>query len=384
MNRPAPPQDRIPLTRPDTGPRALEEVQAALASGWLSTGPRAAAFEAAVAARLGPGIQTVAVASCTDGLRLALRARGIGPGDEVITPTWTFTATAESIAAVGARPVFVDVEAATLNIDPVAVAAAITPRTAAILPVHFAGVPVAMASLAVIAEQHGLALVEDAAHAFGASIGGRAVGAWPGSLACFSFHATKNLSCGEGGMVTTDDPELAARLRRWTRHGRRTGFDPGRPWRYDVIERGDKCNLSDLHAAVGLGSLERFDGGQARRARLEERYRAGLAALPISLPPLLAAPVRSAMHLFVIRLSTDAPIDRDALALALRDRGIETAVHFWPLHRMTLWRDQLGCDPERFPVAEQAADRVLSLPFHAALSDADQDRVIRAVRELLA
>lgn len=375
---------RVRLTQPVAGPGALDELSDALVTGWLTTGPRVARFEEGIARRLGPGVHTVGVASCTDALRLALRARDIGPGDEVITPTWTFSATAEAIASVGATPVLVDVTPGSLNIDPEAVAATITPRTAALLPVHFAGLPVPMDALDRLAADHGLQVIEDAAHAFGAAHGGAPIGGRPGAIACFSFHATKNLSCGEGGLLCTDDAELAARVRSWRRHARRGGIDPTRPWLYDIVDRGDKCNLSDVHAALGLAGLQRFDSDQARRAVLAQRYRRGLADLPVELPPEAPTGDRHGLHLFVIQVQDDAARDRDALHRALASRGIETGVHFWPLHRMTWWRDQLGCDPERFPVAEQAADRVLSLPFHAALSDADQDRVIRAVRELLA
>mgnify|MGYP000683763700 CR=1 FL=1 len=373
----------VRLTQPVAGPGVLDELSDALATGWLTTGPRVARFEDAVGRRLGPDVHAAGVASCTDALRLALRARGIGPGDEVITSTWTFSATAEAIASVGATPVLVDVTAGSLNIDPEAVAAAITPRTAALLPVHFAGLPVPMDALDRLAADHGLHVIEDAAHAFGAARRGVPIGARPGTIACFSFHATKNLSCGEGGLLATDDAELADRVRSWRRHARRGGVDPARPWRYDIVDRGDKCNLSDVHAALGLAGLQRFDADQARRAALAQRYRRGLADLPVDLPPEAPAGDRHGLHLFVIQVRDEAALDRDALYRALDARAIETSVHFWPLHRMSHWRATLRGPEGRFPVADAAAERVLSLPFHAGLTDADQDRVIAALASLL-
>jgi len=357
-----------------------------LESGWLTTGPRVREFEAAMAAYTGARF-AVALNSCTAALHLSLLAAGVGRGDEVITTPLTFCGTVNAIIHTGATPVLVDIAGDTMNLDPAAVDAAITDRTAAILPVHFAGRPVDMATLRQLASRHGLALIDDAAHALGAGIDGRRVGAIS-DLSCFSFHATKNLTTGEGGMVTTDSAEWADRIRLLALHGMsRDGWTryarEGTP-HYDVVEPGFKCNMMDIQAALGLRQLARFDAMQQRRARIWQRYDDALAGLPIHRPLPPAPGTVHARHLYTILVDRDeCGLSRDELFAALRTRGIGTSVHFRALHLHPAYAHQ-GYARGAFPRAEYVSDRTLSLPLWANLGDDDVTRVVEALTELLA
>jgi dTDP-4-amino-4,6-dideoxygalactose transaminase len=378
----------LPFALPDIGEDEIAAVVECLRSGWITTGPKAREFERAFADYLGGGVEAIAVNSATAGLHLALEALGIGPGDEVIVPTLTFTATAEVVHYLGATPVLVDVDPDTLNISSDTIRAAITPRTRAIIPVHFAGLACDMDAILELAFDHKIAVVEDAAHAFPATFKGALIGTMGSDATVFSFYANKTMTTGEGGMVVTRDPKLAKRIRLMRLHGiSQDAFDryisrtPA--WFYEVVAPGFKYNLTDIAAAIGLGQLRRIDGFLQRRRALAATYNAALASLPLVLPPRAGPGDVHAWHLYVVRLTAQAPLGRDALIEALSERGIGTSVHFIPLHRQPYWRARCGKGAAHFPVAEASYAATLSLPLYTAMSDASQQRVIAAMHELL-
>ena len=379
----------LPFALPEIGEEEIAEVVDTLRSGWVTTGPKARRFEEAFAAYLGDaGLHCVAVNSATAGLHLALEALGLGPGDEVITTTHTFTATAEVVRYLGADVVLVDIDPATLNLDPAAVEAAITPRTKALIPVHYAGLAADMPALTAIARRHGLKIVEDAAHALPTTSGGRLVGTLDSDVTVFSFYANKTITTGEGGMLVTRNEALAKRARVMRLHGiDRDAFDrftAQRPsWHYEIVAPGFKYNLTDIAAALGLHQLKRADAFQQRREALAARYDAALAGLPVILPPRAPAGERHAWHLYVLRLRDDAPIGRDALIDRLYAAGIGCSVHYIPLHLHPYWRERYDLRPERFPHSQHAFEAMLSLPLYTRMSEADVDRVVAALHEAL-
>jgi dTDP-4-amino-4,6-dideoxygalactose transaminase len=378
----------LPFALPDIDEEEIEAVVACLRSGWVTTGPATRQFEQDFNAYLGGGLHAISVNSATAGLHLALESLGIGPGDDVIVPTLTFTATAEVVRYLGARPVFVDVEPDRMTLSVDAVAAALTPQTRAIVPVHYAGLACDMDGLLALARRHGLRVVEDAAHAFPTRYKGRLVGTLDSDITVFSFYANKTMTTGEGGMVVTRDPELAQRVRVMRLHGiSQDAFDryvSQKPaWYYEVVAAGFKYNLTDIASAIGIQQLRKIDRFAARRGVLAQRYHAGLAALPLHLPARPGGTDTHAWHLYVIRLKRDARLGRDALIGELARRGIGTSVHFIPLHRQPYWRDTYDLSPSRFPVAEACYPNMLTLPLYTKMSDADQDRVIQCLAELL-
>ena len=382
------PQDFLPFARPDIGEAEIDAVARTLRSGWVTTGPETKAFEQEFADHLGGGLQAIAVNSATAGLHLALEAIGIGPGDEVIAPTLTFTATVEVARYLGADARLVDVDPVTLNIDPAAVEAAITPATRAILPMHYGGLACDMPALFDIARRHGLQVVEDAAHALPTTCGGTLVGQLPSAASVFSFYANKTMTTGEGGMVVARDEALAARMRVMRLHGiSRDAFDrftsrtPA--WYYEIVAPGFKYNLTDIAAALGRVQLQRLPAFVQRRRQLAARYLRELKDLPLILPADAPAGDTHAWHLFVLRLSDAAHVTRDEVIQRLSDAGIGTSVHYVPLHRQPYWRDRYGLMPEQFPHAEQAYRRMFSIPLFTAMSDDEQGRVIAALRAIL-
>ncbi len=366
------------------GEEEIAEVAETLRSGWITTGPRVARFEREFAELVGAEA-ALGVSSGTDAMQVALATLGVGPGDEVITTPMTFCSTVHVIEHVGATPVLVDVEPETLCIDPVAVAAAVGPKTRAILPVHLYGHPCDMGALLDIAGEHGLQIIEDAAHSLPASWQGKAVGSI-GDLTAFSFYATKNLTTAEGGMLT-GSRELVDRARPWALHGMSRDahdrYQSGGSWYYEVVLPGYKCNMTDLQAALGLRQLEKLEGFQRRRREIVARYTAAFADAPAIEPPVERPGVSSAWHLYVIRLRLERlSIDRNRFIEELTARNIGTSVHFIPVHLHPYYRDRYGFSPEDFPMAHAAYHRIISLPLHPRLSDEDVNDVIEAVIEV--
>ena len=379
----------IPFALPEIGEEEVAAVSEALRSGWVTTGPKTKEFEQAFTAFLGGGLESIAVNSATAGLHLALEALGIGPGDEVITTTLTFTATTEVVRYLGADPVLVDVDPITLNIDVNKIRAAITPRTKAIMPVHYGGLACPMVEILEIAREHGLKVVEDAAHALPTTCGGKLVGQLQSDITVFSFYANKTMTTGEGGMVVTRHADLAKRMKVMRLHGmNRDAFDrftsKTPAWYYEVVAPGFKYNLTDIASAMGIHQLAKLPRFLARRQYLAARYFDKLATLPLVLPADAPEGDVHSWHLFVIRLSSDAVVTRDDVIQGLSGRGIGTSVHYVPLHRHPYWRDRYQLTPEMFPQADAAYLSMLSIPLFTAMSDADQDRVVAALGEVLA
>ena len=374
----------LSFSPPYVGEDDIDEVVAALRSGWISRGPRTAKFEAVFRTRVGASA-ALGLNSCTAGLHLALRVLDVGPGDEVIVPTMTFCASVNVIEHVGARPVLVDVEPETLNIDPAAVEAAITERARAIVVVHYGGHPAEMDALSSLAEQHGIQLIEDAAHSLPASYRGVKVGARD-NLTAFSFYATKNLTTGEGGMLT-GPPALVERARvmslhgmlgsAWNRYSQKDG------WYYEVVEPGYKYNMTDIQAAMGLRQLEKLDQMQSRRREVVSLYRQLLGDIGAIKLPCQKSHVESAWHLFPIRVrASELAMDRGGFIDAMTERNIGTSVHFIPVHMHPFYAAKYGYRRGDFPVAEDAYDELVSLPLHPGLSDADVADVAEAVRDI--
>jgi dTDP-4-amino-4,6-dideoxygalactose transaminase len=378
----------MPFALPDIGEDEIAEVVHSLRSGWVTTGPKTKQFENDFSAFLGGGATSIAVNSATAGLHLALEALGITQGDEVITTPHTFTATAEVIRYLGAHPIFVDIDPNTLNINASQIEAAITPRTRAILPVHFAGLACEMDMILDVARRHGLKVIEDAAHALPTVSQERMIGSFGADATVFSFYATKTLATGEGGMIVTRDPQIAARCRTMRLHGiNRDVFDrytSNKPsWYYEVVAPGFKYNLTDIAASIGVHQLKKAWTFQRRRADIAFRYSAELADFPLALPPQPKSSDTHAWHLYVIRLNDDAPVSRDDFIAQMAKQGIGCSVHFIPLHLHPYWRDTYNLAPEDFPNSLRAFERSVSLPIYTKMTDEDQTRVIATIRGIL-
>lgn len=385
---PAPEAPFLPFARPDIGEPEIAAVVECLRSGWLTTGPNAKEFETRFAAAVHPGARALAVNSATSGLHLALEAVGVSAGDEVVVPVYTFTASAEVVRYLGADPAFVDIDPATFNTTAALLESAITERTRAVMPVHFAGLACDMPAILAMARRRGVKVVDDAAHALPTSFGGTMVGAFDTDATVFSFYANKTLSTGEGGMILTGRPDVADRCSVMRLHGisreafaRYTSKTPA--WQYEVIAPGFKYNMTDVAAAIGLVQLARVQAMAARRAEVTARYSDAFRDLPVILPPEPASGDQHAWHLYVIRLHEDAGISRDRFIETLYAEGIGCSVHFIPLHRHPYWRDTYGLTPEMFPHADLAYRQAVSLPLYSGMSDADVTRVIGAVRRAL-
>ena len=368
---------------PLIGEEEIAEVVATLRSGWIGTGPRALAFEEAFRDYTGAA-HAVAVNSCTAGMHLALIVAGVGAGDEVITTPMTFCATANVILHVGAVPVFVDVDRATLNIDPNRIEAAITPRTRAILPVHMAGRPCDIDAIRAVAARHGLTVIEDAAHCVEGRVGERRVGSIS-ELTCFSFYATKNLTTAEGGMVTTSRADWAEALRRYRLHGLDQDawkrYGPGGVRHYEAVVPGFKYNLSDLQAAMGLPQLRRLEQNLKRREEVWAIYDAAFVGLALTVPAAPAAGTRHARHLYTLLVDeARAGLTRDTFRERLNAVGVGTGVHFIAVHLHAYYRERFGFKPEDFPNAAWISARTVSLPLSAKLSDREVERVVEAVK----
>lgn len=376
----------LPFAPPMIGEEEINEVVETLKSGWLTTGPRTRKFAEQFAEYThAPGALTVS--SCTAALHLSLMALEVGPGDEVITTPLTFAASVNVIEHAGARPVLVDVEPDTLNIDPDAVESAITPATKAIIAVHYAGHPVELDSLREISRRHNVHLIEDAAHAIGAGYKGQPIGSGP-NPACFSFYATKNLTTGEGGMLTGND-ELLDKARTLSLHGMSreawSRYAAGGKWAYDIVAPGFKYNMTDIQAALGIQQLKRFESMQARRAEIVAKYQDAFIENPAIQTPVTRDHVTHAWHLYVIRLNeTELSIDRNQFIEEVNSQNIGTSVHFIPIHIHSFYAKKYGWNPEDFPVALNNYNRMVSLPLSPRMTDEDVNDVINVVSEITA
>jgi len=376
---------KVPFHRPSVGEEEVEAVSEVLRSGWLTTGVKTAEFERRFADYLGVR-HAVAVSSGTAALHLSLEAVDLMPGDEVLVPTTTFTATAEAVTYTGARPVLVDIDPQTMNLDPEDAERKLTPRTRAIIPVHLGGQPAGMAAIHALARSRGLRVVEDAAHALPAWHEGRRVGTLS-ELTAFSFYATKTLTTGEGGMVTTDNDDYASRLRWMRLHGieqnRSDGPAMGKSWSYKVSHRGFKYNLTDLQSAIGIAQLARCDAMHRARLRIAQRYSDCFASSEALETPRCQPDCESSWHLYILRLRLeDLSIGRDRFIEELDQRGVSASVHFIPLHLQPWYQEQLGYEVGDFPVAEAQYQRCLSLPIYPGMTEDEIGHVIESVLEV--
>ncbi len=382
----------LPFARPSITEREKQAVLEVLDSGWLTTGQRAKLFEERFAAKVGAR-HAVALNSATAALHLGLEALGVGPGDEVIVPTWTFAASAEVVIYRGARPVLVDIDRRTLNATPEGVLAAVTPKTRAVVAVHVGGLPVEIERLVAALDPLGIAVVEDAAHAFPSRVGGpngRFAGTF-GRVGAYSFYVTKTMTTAEGGMLVTDDDAIAGRARIMSLHGISRDawnrYAAGGSWYYEIEDAGYKYNMTDIAAALGLVQLDRSDELLAARRTLAAAYterlrplaEAGLVELPVD-----AVDGSHAWHLYIIRLVLDRlATNRAAVIEALKERGIGTSVHFIPLHLHPYYRQRWGYSSGDLPVASTEYPRAISLPIWPGMTPSDVDRVAGSLNEIL-
>ncbi|MDN3511650.1 MAG: DegT/DnrJ/EryC1/StrS family aminotransferase [Candidatus Jettenia sp.] len=378
----------LPFALPDIGEEEIAEVVDSLRSGWLTTGPKTKRFEEDFARFVGNGVDAIAVNSATAGLHLVLEALGVGPEDEVITTPYTFTATAEVIRYLGAHPVFVDIDQNTFNIDPLKVEKAITPRTTAIIPVHFAGLACDMDALLAIAKKYKLKVVEDAAHSLPTTYCGKLVGTFESDAAVYSFYVTKTIATGEGGMIVLRDPEIAKRCRVMRLHGinrdvfnRYTTTKPS--WHYEVVAPGFKYNMTDVAASLGIQQLKKAWAFQKRRTEMAAYYDNAFGDLPVILPPKAPKDDLHAWHLYIVRLKPEVSISRDRFIELMAEKGIGCSVHFIPLHLHPYWRDTYNLKPHDFSNALSVYKRAVSLPLYTKMTDKDQERVVKAVRGIL-
>jgi dTDP-4-amino-4,6-dideoxygalactose transaminase len=375
----------VPFHVPFLGKEEIRAVTETLESGWITTGPKTHCFEEAFARFIGVR-HALAVSSCTAALHLSLEASCLTEGDEVLVPTLTFAATGEVVAYFKARPVLVDVDPVHFNLSLEDVGRKITRKTRAVIPVHFGGHPCRMDSILDLAAANGLTVIEDAAHALPAKYRGKSIGTLS-PLTAFSFYATKTITTGEGGIVTTNDDLLAERIALMRLHGISRDawkrYTAEGTWRYEITEAGYKYNLTDPQAALGLVQLSKCEQMWRRRVEIARKYDKALSSLDAYLTPIVAEDVQNAWHLYVIRVQSSAlRIHRDRVIEELRQRGIGTSVHFIPLHLHPYYQRMWGYRPGEFPVAEDYFDRCISLPIYPSLTDEDLHRVIEALHDI--
>src|SRR5450759_187052 len=389
-SRSAPPHGPIPFHRPSLGGAERDAAIEVIDSRWLTTGRKCLAFEEAVQARVGSA-HAVAVNSATAALHLALEALGVGKGDEVVVPTYTFASCGEVVRYMDARPRLADVDPVTLMVTPETIEPHLRPETKAIMVVHFGGRLARMEPILELARSHGLAVVEDAAHALPCSRGGRQAGAW-GDVGALSFYATKTVTTGEGGMLVTDSAEIANRARSMRLHGLTRDawkrYSGGGTWYYEIEEAGYKYNLTDLAAAIGLMQLKRAESMRLQRERVARRYEqafaaAGLAEL-VELPVMPGADEVHAWHLYPLRLHLDrVKVTRADTIDRLGEAGVGTSVHFIPLHLHPYYRRTYGYAPDDLPVAQLQYEREISLPIYPDLMDDDVDYVVERLAAII-
>lgn len=375
---------KVPFHRAPVGEAEVQAVGEVIRSGWMTMGPKTFEFEKEFAKYV-RAEHAIAVSTGTAALHLALEAAGVRAGDEVLLPTTTFTATAEAVTYLGARPVLVDVDPTTMNLDPEDAARRITPRTKAIIPVHLGGQPCDMDEIGEIAGANDLRIIEDAAHALPSEYRGKRVGQIS-EFTCFSFYATKTLTTGEGGMVTTENPAAAERIRLMRLHGiERDAWKRYRSdgsWRYEVLEAGFKYNLTDFQSAIGLVQLKKCDAMRQARQTIAQRYTEAFSRFDELVHPQIRSDRSTSWHLYILRLRPGRlRVDRDDFIRALSARGVSCSVHFIPLHLQPYYQRVQGYRAGDFPNAEQQYDSCLSLPIFPGMTDQEIEHVIRAVQE---
>lgn len=377
------PEPALPFAQPDIGQEEIDRVSRCLRSGWLTSGPECQEFETRFS-KLMQGSHCLAVNSATAAFALLFHALKIGQGDEVISSCWTFSSPVMEIWKTGAKPVLVDIDRHTLNMDPRAVAAAITPRTKGIVVTHFGGLPCDMRAIGDLARKHSLWIAEDASHALPAYHEGRMVGTLDTVAAVFSFYASKTITTGEGGMLVTRNDEIARSARVSRLHGiDRDTFNryrqAGSTWRYEIVDVGFKANMTDVAAAIGIAQLEKVFAFADKRHELARRYHVRLRDAPIELPVIEEGERQSAAHLYVVRPKAAS---RERLIEHLSSRGIGTSVHFIPLTLHSFWQKQLDVGPPTCPIALEEFQKVVSLPLYSKMTPHDADRVVEAILEV--
>lgn len=383
------PKIRVPFFIPSLGEEEIASVCECLSNGWITSGRVTRDFERQFAKEIGGDVETVAVNSATAGLHLSLEALGITQGDEVILPVNTFTATAEVICYLGAKPVFADIDYRTMNIDPDQIEAKITDNTKAVIPVHIAGHPADMKRIFDLARRHNLFVVEDAAHALPSVHDGRTIGALDSDACVFSFYATKTITTGEGGMIATRNKDLADRCRVMRLHGiDRNAFErrynATNSWQYDVVAPGYKYNLTDLASSIGIQKLKKSQKFAGQRADCVALYKKLLKDAPVDLPEDPGPGDETSWHLFIIRLKQDDRAFRDELIKRMSDDGVVCSVHFIPLHIMAHWKKTLELRSDQFPVAEKNFDNCISLPLFPNMTPEQIETVASALKRNLA
>lgn len=377
--------DFLPPFRPSIGEEEIQEVADTMRSGWISLGPKTQKFEEMCSQYLGCK-HAVGVSSCTAGLHLSLNALDVGEGDEVITTPFTFVSTANVILHTGAVPMLVDIDTETYDIDPNGIEDAVTDKTKVLLPVHYAGNPCEMDEILRISQKHGLSVVEDAAHAMGATYRDKRVGTI-GDMTAFSFYATKNLTTGEGGLVTTNNDKLAEKIRLLRLHGMTRDawkrYQAAGSWYYEVLAPGYKCNMTDIQASMGIHQLKKLEQMQRKREDIAKRYSETFEDIPGIVRPIVSEHVKHAWHLYPILLDLDLfKVDRNAFVEALKAENIGTSVHFIPVHLHPYYRDRFGFRRGDFPNSEYVFEREISLPIYPKMTDSDVEDVIAAVTKV--
>lgn len=376
----------IPFALPLTGSAEKKEVCLAIDSGWITLGPRTKQFEEDFAKYINVP-HAVALTSCTAAIQLALIVAGVGPGDEVITTSFTFAATSNAIVHVGARPVLVDVLPDSYNIDPSKIEAKITKKTKAIIIVHYGGYPADLTAIMAIAKKHKLEVIEDAAHAVGTKYKGKMIGSH-GNLVCFSFHPIKNITTGDGGMITTPNAQYAQRLSQLRLHGMSKDawkrHSAAGSWRYDILEHGFKYNMTDVAAAMGIHQLRRLEGFIQTRQKYAEYYQKSLSKIPeITVPPMGGKDIRHAWNLYTIKVNTGKlNINRDEIVEELKLRGVGSSVYFISLSHLTAFK-KLGYKQGDFPVCDDLSDCIVSLPIYPKMRFADVKYVTKTLESII-
>ncbi|MDD4808018.1 MAG: DegT/DnrJ/EryC1/StrS aminotransferase family protein [Oscillospiraceae bacterium] len=376
----------IPYNRPDITNAEIGEVVDTLKSGWIARGPRTLQFEQAFAKYVGAK-HALALNSCTAALHVSLLSAGIGPGDEVITTPMTFASTANTVIHCGAKPVFADIDYRTGCIDPAEVAKKITPKTKAIVPVHYSGQVCDLDPIYALADKYHLYVSEDAAHALWSRYKGRLIGNHLKGSACYSFYATKNLTTGEGGMLVTDNDEIDAKARIWAGQGMSKNawnrYATGGSWKYDICEPGFKYNMFDIQAALGLRQLDRLEEMQQKRLKIAAQYQAAFSKCDALDPPFVPEYTTHCWHLYVLRIVPEnLTIDRDQFIVELNNRNVGTSVHFIPVTNMSAYTSRYGFKPSDFPNTEKHYQRIISLPLYPTMTDEEVQYVIDAVLDI--